>query len=98
IDFCFTARKCGWSTWYVPSSRIIHLVGQSTGVNTTPRRLPGYLLEARRRYLLKHHTPFYAAMVDAAMIVGQTLAYLRSFLTRKPHNRPPHYFVDSIRH
>ena len=98
IDFCFTARKCGWSTWYVPSSRIIHLVGQSTGVNTTPRRLPAYLLEARRRYLLKHHTPFYAAMVDAAMIVGQTLAYLRFFLGRKPHNRPPHYFVDSIRH
>ena len=66
IDFCFNAKKQGWPTWYVPASRVVHLVGQSTGVNSKPKRLPPYLLEARRRYFLKNHGPFYAAMVDIA--------------------------------
>jgi N-acetylglucosaminyl-diphospho-decaprenol L-rhamnosyltransferase len=98
IDFCFTARKCGWSTWYVPASRIVHLVGQSTGINTTPRRLPDYLLEARRRYFLKHHTAAYAAMVDGAMITGQILFLLRPLLKGSSNDRPPHLLADSIRH
>jgi N-acetylglucosaminyl-diphospho-decaprenol L-rhamnosyltransferase len=98
IDFCFTARKHGWQTWYVPASRVVHLVGQSTGVNATPRRLPRYLFDARRRYLLKSHTPLYAAMIDAAMIAGQLLARLRAFVTGRRINRPPHQLADSIRH
>jgi N-acetylglucosaminyl-diphospho-decaprenol L-rhamnosyltransferase len=98
IDFCLTARKCGWPTWYVPASRVVHLVGQSTGVNATPRRLPPYLLEARRRYFLKHHGPFYAAAVDAAMIIGQILSLLRPLLGLTSDVRPPHLLADSIRH
>ena len=98
IDFCHTARKCGWPTWYVPGSRVVHLVGQSTGVNATPRRLPPYLLEARRRYFLKHHGAAYAAMVDGAMIAGQALFLLRSIITRNDRDRPPHLVADSIRH
>jgi N-acetylglucosaminyl-diphospho-decaprenol L-rhamnosyltransferase len=98
IDFCLTARKCGWQTWYVPASRVVHLVGQSTGVNATPRRLPPYLLEARRRYFLKHHTPVYAAMVDGAMIVGQIVSLARSLFTENTGDRPPHLLQDSIRH
>jgi N-acetylglucosaminyl-diphospho-decaprenol L-rhamnosyltransferase len=98
IDFCLTARKCGWPTWYVPASRVVHLVGQSTGVNTTPRRLPPYLLEARRRYFLKHHGAAYAAMVDGAMIAGQVFSLLRSIIIGNSGDRPPHLLVDSIRH
>jgi N-acetylglucosaminyl-diphospho-decaprenol L-rhamnosyltransferase len=98
IDFCFNARKHGWSTWYVPSSRVVHLVGQSSGVNATPRRLPPYLLDARRRYFLKNHTPVYAALVDAAMIAGMVLSNLRSLLTGKVGDRRPHQFGDAVRH
>jgi N-acetylglucosaminyl-diphospho-decaprenol L-rhamnosyltransferase len=98
IDFCFTARKYGWQTWYVPASRVVHLVGQSTGVNAAPRRLPAYLFDARRRYILKSHTPLYAAMIDAAMIAGQLLARLRALVTGKRVSRLPHQLSDSIRH
>ena len=34
-DFCFNARKAGWSTWYVPTGHVLHLKGQSTGVKRT---------------------------------------------------------------
>jgi N-acetylglucosaminyl-diphospho-decaprenol L-rhamnosyltransferase len=98
IDFCFTARKCGWPTWYVPASRVVHLVGRSTGVNATPRRLPPYLLEARRRYFLKHYGLAYAAMVDGAMIIGQVFSLARTFLTGKKSDGPPHLLRDSFRH
>jgi N-acetylglucosaminyl-diphospho-decaprenol L-rhamnosyltransferase len=98
IDYCFNAQKHGWSTWYVPTSRVIHLVGQSTGVNATTRRLPPYLLEARRRYFLKNHTPIYAAAADAAMIAGLVLSRLRPLLTGKGGDRPPHQLSDAVRH
>ncbi|WOH53721.1 glycosyltransferase family 2 protein [Bradyrhizobium sp. sBnM-33] len=98
IDFCFNARKQGWSTWYVPASRVVHLVGQSTGINATPRRLPPYLLQARRRYFLKNYGPFYAAMADAGVIAGLVLSRLRALLTGHNDNSPPHLLADSIRY
>jgi N-acetylglucosaminyl-diphospho-decaprenol L-rhamnosyltransferase len=98
IDFCFNARKRGWPTWYVPDSRVVHLVGQSTGVTGAPKRMPAYVLEARRRYFLKNHDPVYAALVDAGMISGLALARLRAALTGKTNAAPPHQLADSIHH
>ena len=98
IDFCFNARKKGWPTWYVPASRVVHLVGQSTGITSRPKRFPPYLFEARRRYFLKNHSPLYAALVDACMIVGISLWRLRVLLTGKEDTTAPHLLGDSIRH
>ncbi|MBR0697773.1 glycosyltransferase family 2 protein [Bradyrhizobium lablabi] len=98
IDYCFNARRHGWPTWYVPASRIVHLIGQSSGVNAQAKRLPAYLLEARRRYFLKNHGAIYAATADACMIVGQSLWRLRVLLTGRKDTSPPHLLADSIRH
>lgn len=98
IDYCFNAKKKGWSTWYVPASRVIHLVGQSTGVNSKPKRLPPYMLEARRRHFLKNYGPLYAAVADACMILGLSLWRLRVLLTGKNDSTAPHVLTDSIRH
>jgi len=98
IDYCLSAKKKGWPTWYVPASRVVHLVGQSTGVNSKPKRLPSYMLDARRRYFLKHHGPLYAAAVDACMIMGLALWRLRVMLTGKEDSTAPHALADSIRH
>ena len=50
VDFCFNAHKAGWAVWYVPDSRVTHLVGQSTGLTITnpKRRFPPYFFGARR--------------------------------------------------
>jgi GT2 family glycosyltransferase len=98
IDFCFNARKHGWPTWYVPASRVVHLVGRSTGVTNRPNRFPPYLYEARRRYFLKNHSPLYAAMVDACMIMGLLLRRLRVLLTGNEGTTAPHLLGDAIRH
>ena len=84
IDFCYNARRAGWPTWYVSDSHVVHLEGQSTGVtNKIPRRQPSYLFEARRRHFLKNHGRIYAAMADAARIIGLALRRLRLVLARK---------------
>ena len=98
IDFCLNAKKQGWPTWYVPTSRVVHLVGQSTGINSEPKRLPSYLLEARRRYFLKNYGPLYAALTDAARIAGLSLWRLRVLLTGKEDNTAPHLLWDTIQH
>jgi GT2 family glycosyltransferase len=99
IDFCFNARKAGWATWYVPASRVVHLVGQTTGVsNKSPRRQPPYLFEARRRYFLKNHGSVYAALADAGMIFGLMLWRLRIIFTGKPDHTPPRILPDSLKH
>jgi N-acetylglucosaminyl-diphospho-decaprenol L-rhamnosyltransferase len=98
IDFCFNARKKGWPTWYAPSSRVIHLAGQSTGITNASKPLPPYMLDARRRYFLKNHGAFYAAVTDICMIAGQLLWQLRVLFTGKDGTAPPHLLRDSIRH
>lgn len=52
-DFCLRAARAGFECWYVPQSRIIHLVGQSSGVTGAKRgakRRPKYWFESRARY------------------------------------------------
>ena len=99
VDFCFNARKAGWPTWYVPASRVVHLVGQSTGITVkAPGRQPAYSFEARRRYFLKNHGRAYAAMADGGRIVGLALWRLRVALTGKQDLTAPYFLRDSIMH
>jgi len=99
IDFCFNARKAGWSTWYVPSSRVVHLVGRTTGItNASKKRQPAYVFMARRRYFLKNHGAGYAILADAAMLAGLTLSELRTKLTNRHNPMPIKFLRDSIRH
>jgi len=98
VDFCFNARKAGWSIWYVPASRVVHLVGQSTGLMVKkPKRQPAYAFQARRRYFLKNYGPLKAALADVGKILGLALWRLRVLLG-KPDFTPPHYLRDCIKH
>lgn len=98
VDFCFNARKAGWSVWYAPASRVVHLVGQSTGLTVRkPKRQPAYAFQARRRYFLKNGGPLKAALADAGKILGLMLWRLRVLLG-KPDITPPHYLLDCLRH
>jgi N-acetylglucosaminyl-diphospho-decaprenol L-rhamnosyltransferase len=99
IDFCYNALRAGWPTWYVAESRVVHLEGQSTGVtNRILQRRPSYLFEARRRYFLKNHGPVYAALADAARIIGLALWRVRTVFTGKQDTAPPHILSDAVKH
>jgi len=101
VDFCLRARRAGWEVWYVPSSRVSHLGGQSTGVGREPdrpKRLPAYWFQARRRYFLKNFGALHAVLADAAFLTGFAVWRLRRRVQGKPDRDPPHLLWDAFRH
>jgi N-acetylglucosaminyl-diphospho-decaprenol L-rhamnosyltransferase len=100
VDFCHRAQQAGWECWYVPESRVVHLVGQSTGVTDTrrsPQRMPQYWFESRRRYFLKFHGVVYTAMADLLWATGFALWRVRRWIFRKPDPDPPYFLWDFLR-
>lgn len=100
-DFTLRARREGWSCWHVPASRIVHLVGQSSGIasrDTKPRRRPAYWFESRRRYFVLNHGRAYAICADLFALLGLSLAAVRRVIERKPNTQPPHFVSDFVRH
>lgn len=103
-DFCLAAQRAGFEAWYVPESRVVHLVGAASGVtakNDTAKpakRRPAYWFESRKRYFVKNHGKLVAALSDAAWIVGFSLWRLRVKLTRQPDRDPEKLLGDFVRH
>jgi GT2 family glycosyltransferase len=101
VDFCLRARRAGWPTWYVPQSRVIHLVGCSTKISTPvtqgAKRRPQYWFEARRRFFIKSYGAAYAALVDLAFMAGFAVWRFRRWVQRKPDPDPPHMLWDTFR-
>ncbi len=101
VDFCLRARQAGWACHYVPASRVVHLVGQSSGVTDkrqANRRRPAYWFESRRRYLLKHLGRGKTLLADSLAMIGFTLWRLRRWLQRKPDTDPQYFLRDFWRH
>lgn len=100
MDFCLQAKKAGWSCWYVPQSRVVHLVGQSSGVTDTkrpPKRRPQYWFDSRRRYFLKNYGWLYTALADAIWASSFALWRLRRAIQGKPDTDPPQVLSDFLR-
>ena len=100
VDFCLRAYRAGWPCWYVPESRVVHLVGQASGVTskaTRTRRRPAYWFESRRRYWLKNGGALPGAAADALHLGGFALWRLRRLLQRKPDGDPAHFLGDLAR-
>lgn len=100
VDFCRRAAKHGWSCWYVPQSRVIHLVGRSTGVTGDAgrgKRRAAYWFQSRRRYFIKHHGLAYAAIADLALGIGTTFSMLRHAIEGKASAIPQYFLHDLAR-
>jgi GT2 family glycosyltransferase len=99
-DFCLRAKRAGFSTWYVPESRVMHIAGQSTKVterNAVPKRLPAYWFESRRRYFTTAHGVYYAMAVDIVAFVAYGLGAFKHLLQRRTDRRTPHFLADLMR-
>jgi N-acetylglucosaminyl-diphospho-decaprenol L-rhamnosyltransferase len=100
-DFCRKVKEAGWTIWYVPQSRVMHVAGQSTGVTTVraeARRLPGYWFESRRRYFAKHHGIPYAVATDVVTLVAYAMGRSKLVLQGQRARAVPHYLRDIARY
>lgn len=99
-DYCLQAKRAGWDCWYVPKSRVFHVVGASTGLvdrPPEPRRIPRYWFESRRRFFIKNRSRLYAIATDLVWILSYALWRLRRVLQRKQGFEPPQLFSDFVR-
>jgi N-acetylglucosaminyl-diphospho-decaprenol L-rhamnosyltransferase len=99
VDFCLAARRAGWTCWYVPTSRVVHLGGAATGgaKSENSRRRPTYWFDSRRWYFIKNHGLIYAVLADIAFAVGFALWRLRRAIQRKADPDPPKLLCDFVR-
>ncbi len=100
-DFCFRAEKAGWPCWYVPASRIIHLVGQSSGVTGAQRakkRRPRYWFDSRKLYFRKNLGLGKAVLADLVWTAAQPTSRLLLAARRKPSDDPPKLWRDFVRY
>jgi GT2 family glycosyltransferase len=101
VDFCRRAWSAGWECWHVPSSRVVHLEGQSTGMSgaeKAARRVPPYWLAARRRYFVKHHGDLVAWVASLAWAAGHASWRVRRRLQAKRDLDPPRLLTDFVRY
>jgi len=100
-DFCKQAADAGWQSWYVPASRVVHLVGMASGFSDhrkkAPRR-PTYWFESRRRFFLKNYGKIPLFCADVAWMVGFCIWRMRRLLQGKPDTDPPFFLQDFFSH
>jgi len=96
-DLCLRAARAGWSTHYLPQSRVGHLGSASTGMKTWTRT-PAYWFESRRHYFVKNHGRLYAAAATLSRIAGQAIWGLRRLATGQPPADPAHFLRDLVTH
>ncbi len=101
-DFCLQALRAGWTCWYVPTSRVTHYAGASTGLGSARARAssrPKYWFDSRRHYFVKNHSRIYAAIVDLVWLAAHATRRLRKRLrlARQPVESPE-YVADFIRY
>jgi N-acetylglucosaminyl-diphospho-decaprenol L-rhamnosyltransferase len=101
VDFTLRARRAGWPCWYVPSSRVVHLVGKSSGV-TDPtkvrKRRPDYWFDSRRRYFLNNLGVVGAGLADLAYAAGHLTFRMRKVVQRKAQQHPDRFLRAFVRH
>lgn len=99
VDFCVAAKNAGWSCWYVPESRVVHYVGQSSGITDTKRkskRRPTYWFDSRRRFFVKNYGWSYAVLTEVAWATGFVAWRIRQLIQQKPSDDPPNMLGDFI--
>jgi GT2 family glycosyltransferase len=101
VDFCLRAKRAGFACWYVPASRVVHLVGAASQISDARKhrkRRPAYWFESRRLYFTQNHGRVYALLADAAYATAFALWRVRRFVQRKPDTDPPRFLWDFLRH
>jgi GT2 family glycosyltransferase len=99
-DFCWRAKRAGFSTWYVPASRVMHIGGQSTKVHSVigPDRLPSWWFESRRRYFARRYGRVRAMGIDLTAVIACALGLFQRIVRGRRRTAVSHYIRDLLRH
>lgn len=100
-DYCLAAQRAGFETWYWPDVKVVHLVGQASGVTGSQRRYkrrPTYWFDSRRRYFTKNLGPAAYHLSSILWIMLYPVGRLWSLLRFRRIDDPPKLWLDFYRH
>ncbi len=97
-DLCHRAKKAGWKIAFVREASVAHMVGASTDVKNLRKRTPGYLLDSRRHYFLKHHGRAYLWASNVVYTAGLASFRVRRKLQNKPEQDYENALTDFVVH
>ena len=100
-DYCARAAEAGFSCWYVPESRIVHIGGQATGVTGQGRRInrrPRYWFFARARFFLHQYGAAKTHLANLLWLIGYPIGGAIAALRGKRRGDPPRFWLDFLTH
>lgn len=102
-DLFQRVKEAGYESWYVPDSRVMHILGQSTKVTEItdkPKRLPTYWFESRTNYFLKNNGLLTTLMIDAVVVIAcgfnAVKRWLKAVLLNKQEYAVPYFVRDLL--
>jgi hypothetical protein len=96
-DLCLRAKRAGWSTVYVPASKVAHVGSATTGMQIAGRRLPAFWFDSRQRYFVKNHGYATLWLANAAQILGGAVLRVRRWVQGPRRRRPlPERFLRDL--
>lgn len=96
-DLCLRARRAGWTSVYLPQSRVMHIGSVSTGMKTW-KRMPAYWFDSRLWYFTKNFGATYAALATGAYVAGASISWLRRMFGNRTAGKPQHFLGDLVSH
>jgi GT2 family glycosyltransferase len=87
VEFMHRLRALGWTVRHVPTSRVVHLEGSSTGLSAASRRLPRYWYDSRRRYFALTGGRTANLLANAAWLGGRAMAWAKALASRSEVNK-----------
>lgn len=96
VDFCWRAKKKGWTVWSVPSARIIHLEGQATGITKIHTRRNNYWFESRRRFFINAYGVTGLFVADLLWSFGRFSNFIRIIIQGKINKEPKMIALDLL--
>ena len=100
VDLMRSAARRGWQTWYVPSARVLHAEGASTGVKSgraERRRRPAYWYHSWQYYHRKGSGRGGALLTAVAFLAGTTGNLVICALRGRTSSAPSYAFRDFLR-
>ncbi len=102
VELMHRMGRAGWAMWSVPASRIMHIGGAATGVDSgikvAVRPLPAYRYEARRRYFVRANGVGGLVAANLAWLAGKLLGLPLRLLRGKGDPGPPRELPMTLRH
>lgn len=97
-DLCLRAARAGFSTWYLPASRVEHIGAASSGMKDMTKPRAAYWWDGRRYYFYKNYGLLYLWAANIAWVLGYAIGEPRRRVMGRRGPFPPHFFRDFFRY